>query len=238
MSPLFWFYGSVGLTYAGEAFGASVVACFAFRALGGSATDAWLARAATSAWPAACGSRCCPAVAALARSRSLGVRRGAALVAGRAGSSGRRARLVRADDLAHAAGSSATSTPRASSPARWSSRPRSLGGPLEVTLRMSRYLLESVLVGARPARPSAALRCRWYARRHGWGAREWFLLAWTVPPVLVYTLVHFGQAGYVLTFLPALVILLARVLWRRWPRRAPSGCAGRSWRCGARPPPR
>jgi hypothetical protein len=30
--------------------------------------------------------------------------------------------------------------------------------------------------------------------------------------VLVYTLVHFGQAGYVLTFLPALVILLARVL--------------------------
>jgi hypothetical protein len=30
--------------------------------------------------------------------------------------------------------------------------------------------------------------------------------------VLVYTLVHFGQAGYVLTFLPALVILLSRVL--------------------------
>ena len=30
--------------------------------------------------------------------------------------------------------------------------------------------------------------------------------------MLVYTLVHFGQAGYVLTFLPALVILLSRVL--------------------------
>jgi hypothetical protein len=30
--------------------------------------------------------------------------------------------------------------------------------------------------------------------------------------VLVYTLVHFGQAGYVLTFLPALVIFLSRVL--------------------------
>src|SRR5205085_9382219 len=30
--------------------------------------------------------------------------------------------------------------------------------------------------------------------------------------VLIYTLVHFGQAGYVLTFLPALVVLLARVL--------------------------
>jgi hypothetical protein len=33
-----------------------------------------------------------------------------------------------------------------------------------------------------------------------------------VTPVLVYTLVHFGQAGYVLTFLPALVILLSAVL--------------------------
>ena len=30
-----------------------------------------------------------------------------------------------------------------------------------------------------------------------------------MPAVLFYTLVHFGQAGYVLTFLPALVILLA-----------------------------
>ena len=48
--------------------------------------------------------------------------------------------------------------------------------------------------------------------RWGWTVREWLLLAWTVPPVLVYTLVHFGQAGYVLTFLPALVILLSRVL--------------------------
>ena len=49
-------------------------------------------------------------------------------------------------------------------------------------------------------------------RRRGWGRREWLLISWIVPPVLVYTLVHFGQAGYVLTFLPALVILLARVL--------------------------
>jgi len=45
VSPLFWFYGSVGLTYAGEALGASTVAYFAFRALRGSRTDAWLAAA-------------------------------------------------------------------------------------------------------------------------------------------------------------------------------------------------
>ena len=45
VSPLFWFYGSVGLTYAGEALFASLVALFAFRALEGSETDAWLAAA-------------------------------------------------------------------------------------------------------------------------------------------------------------------------------------------------
>ena len=33
-----------------------------------------------------------------------------------------------------------------------------------------------------------------------------------IPPAAFYTLVHFGQAGYVLTFLPALVLLLSRVL--------------------------
>src|SRR5690348_1404488 len=43
VSPLFWFYGTVGLTYAGEALFASLVAYFAFRALRGSETDAWLA---------------------------------------------------------------------------------------------------------------------------------------------------------------------------------------------------
>jgi len=51
-----------------------------------------------------------------------------------------------------------------------------------------------------------------YIRRAGWGWRDWFLVAWIVPPSAFYTLVHFGQAGYVLTFLPALVILLSRVL--------------------------
>jgi len=45
VSPLFWFYGSVGLTYAGEALFASVVAYFAFRALNGSRSDGWLAAA-------------------------------------------------------------------------------------------------------------------------------------------------------------------------------------------------
>src|SRR5438128_9079499 len=42
VSPLFWFYGSVGLTYAGEAFGASLVAWYAFGALRGSARALYL----------------------------------------------------------------------------------------------------------------------------------------------------------------------------------------------------
>src|SRR5207237_10720723 len=52
----------------------------------------------------------------------------------------------------------------------------------------------------------------WAAPRSGVGAPAWFLVGWALPAVLVYTLVHFGQAGYVLTFLPALVILLSHVL--------------------------
>src|SRR2546428_445262 len=100
VSPLFWFYGSVGLTYAGEALFPSTVAYFAFRALNGSRSDAYLA-----GW-------------------DLGV----------------------------------------------------AGG-----MRQSLPVL-------------------------------WFLLWWTLPSVIVCTLVHFGQAGYVLTFLPALVIFLSRVM--------------------------
>src|SRR5687768_28382 len=45
VSPLFWFYGSVGLTYAAEALCASVIAYFAFRAARGHPSDAWLAAA-------------------------------------------------------------------------------------------------------------------------------------------------------------------------------------------------
>jgi hypothetical protein len=86
-----------------------------------------------------------------------------------------------------------------------------LGGSLEVTLAQMRYLIESTLVGLGPL-GLVALAVPAYARREGWRGREWFLLVWIVPPAVFYTLVHFGQAGYVLTFLPALVILLSRVL--------------------------
>jgi hypothetical protein len=84
-------------------------------------------------------------------------------------------------------------------------------GALQVVLTQLRFLLESTAVGLGPLL-LAFLALPFYARRIGWEDREWFLLGWVLPPVLVYTFVHFGQAGYVLTFLPALVILLTRVL--------------------------
>ena len=210
VSPLFWFYGSVGLTYAGEALFASGVAYFAFRALDGSEADAWLAAAYL-------------ALAAGMRQSLLFLLLPLWLVACVVGS--RRPRTVLIGLAIMGALTLMWFVPMliltggleryvAASLYLADSvvRPTSIvGGPFDTTLRMSRYLFESVLVALGPL-ALVALLLPWYVRTHRWGRREWLLVAWIVPPVLVYTLVHFGQAGYVLTFLPALVVLLARVL--------------------------
>jgi hypothetical protein len=108
-----------------------------------------------------------------------------------------------------------------------------LGGSLEITLAQMRYLLESTLVGLGPL-GLVVLALPAYARRVGWRAPELFLLAWILPAGIFYTLVHFGQAGYVLTFLPALVILLVRA---RVGGAAGGRCAGPTG-AGRSPPPR
>ena len=210
VSPLFWFYGSVGLTYAGEAFVASVIAWFAYGTFRGSARALY--------W------------GALALGLSGGVRPSVLLLllplwlgAATIGIRSRR-RLVVAGVIL-AASVLAWLLPMmwltgglaayvAASTQLYGSMllPTSvLGGSLEVTLAQVRYLLESTLVGLGPL-GLVALALPAYGRREGWRGAEWFLLAWIVPPAVFYTLVHFGQAGYVLTFLPALVILLSRVL--------------------------
>ena len=210
VSPLFWFYGSVGLTYAGEALFASTVAYFGFRALNGSRSDAYLA-----AWYLGIAGGMRQSLLVLLFPLYIGC-----VVFGT-----RRWRAVLIS-----LGILIASVLTWFVPMIWLTggleryiaasveladsvvKPTSIvGGPFDVTLRMSRYLLESVLVALGPL-AAASLLTVWYVRRWGWTSREWFLLAWTVPPVLVYTLVHFGQAGYVLTFLPALVIFLSRVL--------------------------
>jgi hypothetical protein len=210
VSPLFWFYGSVGLTYAGEALCASTVAYFSYRALRGSEADAWLAAGYLGLaggvrqsillllFPLWLGAT----VAGVRRLRTVVVGLGIIAVAVMAWfvpmvwlTGGLERYLAASAELAETV-----------------VKPTSiLGGYLDTNLRMARYLVESVLVGLGPLALVAFL-VPWYVRRRGWSSREWFFVGWTVTPVLVYTLVHFGQAGYVLTFLPALVIVLSAVL--------------------------
>jgi 4-amino-4-deoxy-L-arabinose transferase-like glycosyltransferase len=210
VSPLFWFYGSVGLTYTGEALCATTVAYFAFRALRGSETDAWLAAGYLGLAGGVRQSILFLLLPLWLGATIAGVRRLRTVVIGLAImlvtviawfvpmiwlTGGFERYLAASMDLAETV-----------------VKPTSiLGGYLETNLRMARYLLESVLVALGPLVLVAVL-IPWYARRCGWTSREWFLVGWTVTPVLVYTLVHFGQAGYVLTFLPALVVLLSAVL--------------------------
>ena len=227
VSPLFWFYGSVGLTYAGEAFGASLVALPRPRRPAGPRGHLYLGALALGLvgglrlsvlvllfplWLAASG-----------RIRRHPRRR--------AGSASR-ARVLAAAVLSWFL------------PLVWLS-----GGPAAY-LAASRQLYASVVlptsvlggrprhhappgavppgvggVGPRPPRRSPCSRCRVYVRRRGWRPRSGSCSAGSCPPAVFFALVHFGQAGYVLTFLPALVILLSRALSRR-PAAARSGCAG------------
>jgi 4-amino-4-deoxy-L-arabinose transferase-like glycosyltransferase len=210
VSPLFWFYGSVGLSYAAEALFASMVAYYAFRALEGSRTDGWLAAGYLGLAGGVRQSLLVLLFPLWLGSVAFGIRRARVLALGGVILVG--CVLTWFVPMVWLTGGLARYLAASVDLAGSVVRPTSiLGGPLEVSLRMCRYLIESVLVGLGPL-AAAALLAPWYVRRHGWGWREGFLVGWTVPPVLVYTLVHFGQAGYVLTFLPALVIFLSRVL--------------------------
>jgi len=64
-------------------------------------------------------------------------------------------------------------------------------------------VLLPVLVGAVPA------GVRRLAGRDG---AAWFFAGWIVPPLVVYVVFHFGQYGYLCTVLPALYILIGRAL--------------------------
>ncbi len=210
VSPLFWFYGSVGLTYAGEAFGASLVAAFAYGALRGSPRALYGCAVAIGLVGGIRQSvlvllfPLCVACAVLGvRSlRRLMVAASLMVVAVLSWFlplvwlTGGLGPYLRASTQLYGSVMLPTSV---------------LGGSLDVTLAQARYVLASVIVGLGPL-TLAVFALPLYIRRAGWGRGDWFLVAWIVPPAAFYTLVHFGQAGYVLTFLPALVILLSRVL--------------------------
>jgi len=210
VSPLFWFYGSVGLTYAGEAFGASLVAAFAYgalrgnpRALYGCAVGLGLVGGIRQSvlvllFPlcVACAFLGVRSVRRLLVAAALMVVAVLSWFLPMVWLTGGLRPYLRASTQLYGSVVLPTSV---------------LGGSLDVTLAQARYVLASVIVGLGPL-TLAVFALPLYMRRVGWGRGDWFLVAWIVPPAAFYTLVHFGQAGYVLTFLPALVILLSRVL--------------------------
>ena len=210
VSPLFWFYGSVGLTYAGEAFGASLVAAFAYGALRGNPRALYGCAVALGLvggirqsvlvllFPlcVACAFLGVRSVRRLLVAATLMVVAVLSWFLPMVWLTGGLRPYLRASTQLYGSVVLPTSV---------------LGGSLDVTLAQARYVLASVIVGLGPL-TLAVFALPLYIRRTGWGRGDWFLVAWIVPPAAFYTLVHFGQAGYVLTFLPALVILLSRVL--------------------------
>jgi hypothetical protein len=210
VSPLFWFYGSVGLTYAGEAFGASVIAWYAYGTLMGSSRALYLGALALGLVGGMRQSVLVLLLPLWIGCAILGVRSVPRLLT--AGGVLMASVLSWFLPMVWLTGGVAAYA-RASAQLYNSvvRRTSVLEGSLDVTLSQARYLAESVIVGLGPL-ALAALALPLYARRRGWRREEWFLLAWIAPPAAFYTLIHFGQAGYVLTFLPALVLLLSRAL--------------------------
>jgi 4-amino-4-deoxy-L-arabinose transferase-like glycosyltransferase len=210
VSPLFWFYGSVGLTYAGEALAASTVAYLAYRTLTGGPDHAAIAALALGLAGGVRQSILIVLFPLWLGSTILGTRRVSAVL--RSAVLLAAATLVWFLPMVWLTGGIGRYLTASRLLAESMVKPTTIGATtLDVTLAQTRYLLESVVVGLGPL-ALGTLALPGYIRQRRWGRNEWFLLAWVVPPVLVYALVHFGQAGYALTFLPALVILLARVL--------------------------
>jgi hypothetical protein len=210
VSPLFWFYGSVGLTYAGEAFAASLIALLAWRTLGGSVRHLYMGALVLGLagglrlsvlvlmlplWAGA-------AIVGIPSARPIRI--AWAILAGSA--------LAWLAPIVWLSGGLGAYLSASAWLYRLMIVPTSVASLApEATLAQTRYLLESVVVGL-GSLALAFLILPHYARRRGWGRPEWFLVGWMLPAVACYTLVHFGQAGYVLTFLPALVILLSSAL--------------------------
>jgi hypothetical protein len=210
VSPLFWFYGSVGLTYAGEAFGASLVAWYAYGALQGNVRALYLGALTLGLMGGMRQSVLLLLFPLWAGAALLGVRAVSRLVtAGLVLVAAVLAWLLPMLWLTGGLGAYTRASAQLYSSVLLSTSV--LEGSFEITLTQARYLAESVIVGLGPL-ALALFTLPFYARRRGWRREEWFLLAWIIPPATFYTLVHFGQAGYVLSFLPALVLLLSRAL--------------------------
>lgn len=92
-------------------------------------------------------------------------------------------------------------------------------GNFYIFLLQTKYLIISTLVGLGVVAIFLVylpFRIWWGMKRKNpfisFGKEGIFLIGWILPPILFYSMVHFGQAGYVLSYLPGIYILLGRAL--------------------------
>jgi len=210
-SPLFWFYGEVGLPYAVEAALTSLIAMLT--------------------WPARCGRASAVMTSAVglglaggvrqsllplffplwATSAWAGMRRLAPLVLG--GALIVVTTMLWLVPMLHLAGGVGAYLDASAELFDSTVRQTTVMAPGWAWLGNVRAVVEAAVLGLGLLLPVfvwAAAR----AVRSGLGAREWFLLAWSLPPLLVYVWLHFGQYGYLLAILPALYLSIAPVLAR------------------------
>ena len=222
VSPLFWFYGEVGLTYAGEALLATTVALLVHRVVVGEERFLYV----SAIYLGIAGGFRPTALVLLFPLWVLGVSwaRPALRKVLLAGVVLLLSTLSWFLPMVWLAGGWARYRE-----ASWELfvsvvHPTSIfSGNVGLAFNSLRFLLESTLVGL------GALACAvvfplWSLWRRGElrpGRTEIFLLAWIIPPALLYAFFHFGQAGYVLSFLPALYLLLIRGLLRSIEGMAP-----------------
>jgi hypothetical protein len=229
-SPLFWFYGEVPLPYAVEAALATGIALLAWRMGAGRPGDV--------VW------------SALALGIAGGVRQSILVVLGplwlaMAWTGTRRWRPVLGGVVVVSLASAVWLVPMlwlAGGPGRYMRAGQEL---FESTVRATTILDESggwrrnlqglgeaMLMGLGALLPVLAWPRRGKAthpHRGTWSPGRWLFVAWIVPPLLVYSFVHLGQYGYVLTVLPALCILTARRLVLLADGAA-TGAVSRRWR--------
>ena len=208
-SPLFWFYGEVGLPYAVEAALASMVAMLT--------------------WPARCGRVPAAMASAVGLGLASGVRQSLLplffpLWATAAWAGTRRLHSLAAGialmtlttilwliPMLHLAGGAGAYFTASAELFDSTVRATTVMAPAGAWLGNARALAEASVLGLGLLLPLLF----WGAARtvrSGFGPRERFLLAWLLPPLVVYLWFHFGQYGYLLAILPALYILIAPVL--------------------------
>jgi hypothetical protein len=226
-SPLFWFYGLVGLPYTAEAALATLVAATVWRLRHG--------RPADVAW------------SAIVLGLAGGIRQSVLLLLFPLWAGAVHVAFRRWRPLLAGVGVLALTVAAWLVPMIWLTGGGAayLAAALELfdsTVRRTTVLadwhgnvlsvVESLLLGVGVLGlvllPAGAAGLRHLARGEG---RAWLFAGWILPPLLVYTFVHFGQYGYLCTVLPALYIVIARAVVRVAATRGP---AGPPWRARGR----